>query len=116
MLPGCHQALRPLRGRHPGRGGGHLRGAPSGHPLPFNVVFHYLLSKHGRGGGGGTLGVAVVRLPLTGCTSDPRGRTGQVAAAAGLTRGGRGGGLGLGGVWGRLKGRRPPDPNIYGLK
>ena len=37
------------------------------------------------GGGGGTLGEAVVCLPLTGCISDPRGRPGRVAAAAGLT-------------------------------
>ena len=44
----------------------------------------------GRGaagrGVGGTIGVAVVRLPLTGCTSDPRGRPGRVAAVTGLTR------------------------------
>ena len=34
----------------------------------------------------GTLGEAVVRLPLTGCTADPGGRPGWVAASsAGLT-------------------------------
>ena len=50
-----------------------------------------------RGGGvGGTLGEAVVRLPLTGCTSDPRGRPGRVAAVTGLTRPSWGGG---GGSW-----------------
>ena len=36
----------------------------------------------------GTLGEAVVRLPLTGCTADPGGRPGWVAASsAGLTWG-----------------------------
>ena len=37
-------------------------------------------------GVGGTLGEAVVRQPLTRCTSSPRGRLGRVAAVAGLTR------------------------------
>jgi len=42
-------------------------------------------TEHGEEGGS-TLGEAVVRLPLTGCTADPGGRPGWVAASsAGLT-------------------------------
>ena len=64
----------------------------------------------GGAGGGGTLGVAVGRLPLTGCTSDPRGRPGRVAAVAGLTRAGRRGG---GGVSNGVPGGRSQEGGAY---
>ena len=57
-------------------------------------------SQQGCGGPGvgGTVGVTVVRLPLTACTCDPRGHPRRVAAVTGLTQEGGGVGGGQGGT------------------
>ena len=59
----------------------------------------------GWAGGGGYTWYGSGASALTGCTSDPRGRPGRVAAATGLTRGGYGGRWGdmggNGGKWGK---------------